>query len=177
MDICSARCLRLERRIVHSSAAMACSTDRSVNGAVCVAARTAAYASIRARRLARRLARESLRWMVRIETGPASCPTAGSRRFGGWFDVCRLACPTACVYHFDWRLTWWLARRLARVASVDLHFGGWFDSRRARRHTRQLARDTSADGSTHARQRTRWLEYIVSIRDGPGSLPDGSLVS
>ena len=137
----------------------------------------AAYASRRVRRLARRLAHVSLRRMVRIEMGPASCPTARSRRFGGWFDVCPAACPMACVYQFDSRKAWRLARRLACVTLVDLHFGGWFDSRRTRHHARPLACGASADGSTHARRRARWLEYFVSIRDGSRGLPDGSLMS
>ena len=107
-----------------------------MDGAVCAAARAAAHALRRARRLARRLARVALRRMVWIETGPACCPTARSRRFGGWFGS---------------RQAWRLARRLARGAS--------------------------ADGSTHTRRRARRLAYIVSIRDGPGGLPDGSLVS
>ena len=70
--------------------------------------------SRRARRLARRLARVSLRRMVRggpgilpdgslaalgrrirFETGPASYPTARSRRFGGWFEAGPASCPTA----------------------------------------------------------------------------------
>jgi len=95
---------RLERQITRGSAATACLTDRSVDGAVSAAARAAAHASRRARRLARRLARVSLRRMVRggpgilpdvslaalwhrirFETGPASCPTSCSQRFGGWF--------------------------------------------------------------------------------------------
>jgi len=44
----------------------------------------------------------ALRRGIRIETGPTSCLTARSRRFGGWFEVRR---------HF--------ARRLARGASAD----------------------------------------------------------
>ena len=64
-----------------------------------------------------------------------------------------------------------LARQLARVASADLCFGEWFDSRRARRHARRLTRGASADGSTHARQGARWLACIILIRDGPGACP------
>jgi len=75
-------------------------------------------------------------------------------------------------------------RLLPRSAAVSLviargvgHVGGSFGSRWARRLARRLARGASADGSTHARRRARRLAYIVSIRDGPGGLPDGSLVS
>ena len=149
--------------------------DRAVDGAVCLVARAAAHASRRARRLARWLARLSLRWMVQIETGPASCPSARSRRFGGWFDACPAACLMACIHRFDSRWARQLARRLARVASVDLCFSGWFDLRRVWGHTRRLARGASADDSTHARRCARRLAYIVSIRDGPGGLPDGLL--
>jgi len=35
----------------------------------------------------------------------------------------------------------------------------------------------SVDGATHAWRRARRLAYIVSARDGPGSLPGGSLIS
>jgi len=56
-------------------------------------------------------------------------------------------------------------------------FGGWFGSRRARRLAQQLTRATSADGSTYARQYARLLAYIITIRDRPGGLPDGLLVS
>jgi len=61
-------------------------------------------------------------------------------RFGGWFEAGSASCPTA------------RSRR----------FGGGFDSRRARRLARRLARGASAEDS---------------IRDGPGVLPDGSLVA
>jgi len=96
---------RLECRIVRGSAATACLMDRSVDGAVCTAARAVVHASRRACRPARRLTRISLRLMVRggpgilpdsslaalrrripFEKGPVSCPTAGSRRFGRWFS-------------------------------------------------------------------------------------------
>ena len=45
------------------------------------------------------------------------------------------------------------------------------------RCARQLARSASAHGSTYTRRLARWLAYIVSIRDGPGGLPDGTLMS
>ena len=123
------------------------------------------YAAPR-QRLARRIARISLRRMVRggpgvlpdgslaalrrrirFETGPASCPTARSRRFGGGFDS---------------RRAWRLARRLARGASAEdairdgpgvLPDGSlaalrrMVRSRRARRIARRLARGASADRS------------------------------
>ena len=112
----SVRYLRrhLERRIIHGAAAAACLTDRSVDGAVCTAARAVAHALRRAQRLARGLARVSLwrmvrgrpgvlpdgllaalRRRIRFETGPASCPTARSRRFGGWLEADPASCPMA----------------------------------------------------------------------------------
>jgi len=70
----SVRYLRqqLECRIACSSVAAACLTDRSVDGVVCAAARTAVHASRRVQRLARQLARVSLRRMVR--DGPGVLP-------------------------------------------------------------------------------------------------------
>ena len=56
-------------------------------------------------------------------------------------------------------------------------FRGWFGWRWARCLARRLTGGASADGSTHARWRARQLAYIVSIRDGPGGLSNGSLVS
>jgi len=60
--------------------------------------------------------------------------------FGGWFETGPPSCPTA----LSWR------------------FVGGFDSRRARRLARRLARGASAEDS---------------IRDGSGVLSDGSLVA
>ena len=139
--------------------------------AACQTACVYRLGSRRARRLARRLARigpandsdrgrpgglpdsslVSARRMVRIETGPAACPTARSYRFGEWFGLRRARR---------------LARRLARVAAAD-------GSRRARRLARQLVHGASADGwietgpaycpTARSRRFGGWLD-----RDGPG---------
>ena len=61
--------------------------------------------------------------------------------------------------------------------SLVYRFGGWFGSRRVRRLARRLARGASVDGSMHSWRRARRLVYIVSIRDGPGGLPNGLLMS
>ena len=104
----------LERRIARGSEPTACLTDRSVDSVVWAAARTVAHASRQIQRLARRLACVSLRrlvggrrgvlpdgsltalrWRIRFEKGPASCPTARTRHIGGWFEVDPASCPTA----------------------------------------------------------------------------------
>ena len=108
---------------------------------MCAAARLAAHASRRARRLARLLTWVSLRRMVRgvpgvlpdtslvalrrrirFETGPASCPTARSRCFGEWFEAGPASCMTARSRRFG---GWFgqdrpgcLARRLAHIGPV-----------------------------------------------------------
>ena len=41
-----------------------------------------------------------LRRRIRFQTGPASCPTARSRCFGGWFEMGLASCPTACSRRF-----------------------------------------------------------------------------
>jgi len=127
---------RLERRIARGSAATACLTDCSVDSVVWAAARAAAHASRRVRRLARRLACVSLwrmvrggprvlpdgslaalRRRIRFETGPASCPTARSRPFGGWFEAGPVSCPAARSHRSGLadRLTYSvLAKRLVR---------------------------------------------------------------
>ena len=61
--------------------------------------------------------------------------------------------------------------------SLVYRFGGWFGLRWVQCLARQLAHGASADGSTYARRRARRLAYIISIRDRPGGLPDGSFVS
>ena len=142
--------------------------------------------------------------MVRIETGPAYCLTARSciaSVDGSDRDGPGVLPDGSLVYRFGgWLGSRWarrIARQLARGASADGSdedrpgvlpdgsltalwrmvqfemgpaycltarsrcFGGWFDSGWARRTARRLARSASADGS---------------IRDGPGVLPDGSLV-
>jgi len=122
---------------------MACLTDRSVDGVVYAAARTVAHASRQAERLARRLTRVSLRRMVRggsgvlpdgslvalrrrirFETGPASCPTARSWRFGGGSDgdvsgVWSDGSLTALWRMIGSRRARCLARRLARGALAE----------------------------------------------------------
>ena len=145
---------RLERRIVCGSAAMACSTDRSVDGTVCAAARAVAHAvrlvlggapddlCVSLRRMVRRLpggcptACVTLRQMVWIEAGPAYCPKARSCRFGERFDACAAACPTACVYRFGgwcgpgraWRTADGSLVSLVGISSADLRFGGSRDN-------------------------------------------------
>ena len=89
------------------------------------------------------------------------------------------------------RIARWMARCVRRLprrrmlrdgpgslpdGSLVYRFGGWCRSRRTRRLARRFAHGASADGSMNARRRARQLAYIVSIRDGPGGLPDGSLV-
>ena len=89
------------------------------------------------------------------------------------------------------RIAWWMvrcARQLARRrmlrdgpgglpdGSLVHRFSGWFGSRWARCLARRLTHGASVYGSTHAQRRARWLAYIVSIRDGPSGLPNGSLV-
>jgi len=108
---CPAAARWLARRFVRGSTATARSTDRRWSLSACPAA---------ARRLARIASADgslrdgprvlsdgslaTLRWMVRIEMGPAYCPTARSQRFGGWFGL---------------RRAQRIARRLARDASAD----------------------------------------------------------
>jgi len=109
-----------------------------------------------------------------FEAGPASCPTARSRRFGGGFDS---------------RRAWRLARRLARGASVEdairdgpgvLPDGSlaalrrMVRSRRARRIARRLARGASADRSRRAWRLPRRLAR-VSLRRMPNGSRDNCL--
>jgi len=124
-----------------------------VDGLVCAAARAAAHA---------------------VRDWPGGLPDGSLvYRFGGWFEVGPASCPTARSRHFgggfDSRWARRLTRRLARSAWAD-------GSRRTRRLARRPARDASANGSTHARRRARRLAYIFLIGDGPGGLPYGSLV-
>ena len=129
-----------------------------------------------------------------FEVGPASCSTARSRRFSGVYSIRdgpgvlpdgSLAVlrrmvgggpgvlPDSLLMALRpmvrSRRARCLARRLALGASAD-------GSRRARRLARWLACGALADGSTHPRRLSLRLAYIVSIGDGPGGLPDGSLV-
>ena len=64
---------RLERRIVCGSAATACSTDRSMDGAVCAAARRVVRGGPGGVPDGSLM---SPRRSIRIETGPAACPAA-----------------------------------------------------------------------------------------------------
>jgi len=58
---------------------MACSTDRLVDGAVCAAARVAAYA---------------------VRCMPGGVPDGLRYRFGGWFAMGLAYCPTARLGRF-----------------------------------------------------------------------------
>jgi len=133
-----------------------------------------------ARRLARRLARgasaedsiqdwpgvlldgslASLRRRMRFETGPASCPTARSRRFGGGFDSIR-------------------ARRLARRLACGTSADGSVETGPAYCPTARSWRFGRSFGLRRARHLARRLTRVSlrqMVRDGPCSLPDGSLV-
>jgi len=105
------------------------------------------------------------RW---FEAGPASCPTARSRRFGGGFDSRRARClgrpltrgasaedsirdgpgvlPDGSLVALRRRIRFQTGPASCLTAHSWL-FGRGFDSRRARRLARRLARGASADGS------------------------------
>ena len=83
--------------------AMACSTDRLVDGLVCGAARVAAHA---------------------VQDGPGGLPDGSLvYRFGGWFQAGLASCPTARSRRFgggyDSRQARRLAQQLAHRASLD----------------------------------------------------------
>ena len=144
-------------------------------------------------RLARRIAwwtAQCVQWLLRrraqFDTGLAACLTARSWRFGGSSDASadgldrdgRGVLPDGSLAALQ---------RMVRDASVD-------GSRRARHTARQLTCGASADGS---RRFGGWLEtgpayYPTArlrrfggwfatlrqmVRDGPGVLPNGSLVA
>ena len=121
-----------------------------MDGAVCAAARAAAYA---------------------VRRMPGGVPDGLRYRFGGWFDASPAACQAACVYRFSG----WFGFETGPAASLMAR-SYRFGSRRARR----LARIASADGSDRggpaycptARSALRQM-----VRDGPGVLPDGSLAA
>jgi len=138
---------RLERQIACSSAAAACLTDHSVDGAVYAVPRAAAHTSRWARPLARRLARVLLRRMVRggpgvlpdgslvvlwqrirFETGLVSCPMARLWRFSGWFEAGPASCPMAHLWNFGG----WFGRDgpgfLPGGSLALVRYGGSFDA-------------------------------------------------